>query len=73
MPQSSARLSRNTFPPLLKPTEHTTPVPGSGYPASESYVIGECLGTILSEEFEHRRYAERDLATLQAGTVGAGT
>ncbi|MET9312805.1 hypothetical protein ABZX12_13325 [Kribbella sp. NPDC003505] len=54
-------------------TEHTTPVPGPGYPASESYVVGECLGTILAEEFEHRRYAERDLATLQAGTVGAGT
>jgi len=54
-------------------TEHTTPVPGPGYPASESYVVGECLGTILAEEFEHRRYAERDLATLQARTVGTGT
>lgn len=51
-------------------TEHTEPVPGPGYPASESYVVGECLGTILGEEFEHRRYAERDLATLRAGTVG---
>jgi uncharacterized protein YjbI with pentapeptide repeats len=53
-------------------TERTAPVPGPGYPASESYVVGECLGTILVEEFEHRRYAERDLATLQARTVGAG-
>ncbi|TDW91926.1 pentapeptide repeat protein [Kribbella sp. VKM Ac-2566] len=52
-------------------TEQTTPVPEPGYPASESYEISRCLGAILSEEFEHRRYAERDLATLQARTVGA--
>ncbi|WP_410792015.1 DinB family protein [Kribbella sp. C-35] len=54
-------------------TEQTTPVPGPGYPASESYVVGRCLGTILGEEFEHRRYAERDLATLHERTVGAGS
>lgn len=50
-------------------TEHTTPVAGPGYPASESYQVGECLSTILGEEFEHRRYAERDLATLKTRTV----
>jgi hypothetical protein len=38
---------------------------------SESYVVGRCLRTILGEEFEHRRYAERDLATLHERTVGA--
>lgn len=52
-------------------TEQTTPVQGPGYPASESYAVGRCLGTILGEEFEHRRYAERDLATLATRTVGA--
>lgn len=51
-------------------TERTTPVAGPGYPASESYLVGECLSTVLGEEFEHRRYAERDLATLAARSVG---
>jgi uncharacterized protein YjbI with pentapeptide repeats len=53
--------------------KRTTPVPEPGYPESESYVVGNCLGTILGEEFEHRRYAERDLATLHAKTVDAGS
>jgi uncharacterized protein YjbI with pentapeptide repeats len=53
--------------------ERTAPVAGPGYPASESYVVGECLSTVLGEEFEHRRYAERDLATLAKRTVGAGS
>lgn len=50
-------------------TERTTPAPGPGYPESASYRVGECLSVLLDEEFEHRRFAERDLATLR--TVGA--
>ena len=44
----------------------TEPVPGPGYPESESYPVRRCLGAILSEEWEHRRFAERDLAVLEA-------
>jgi hypothetical protein len=46
--------------------EMTTPVTEPGYPASESYPVRRCLGAILSEEWEHRRFAERDLAALEA-------
>lgn len=46
--------------------EMTVPVPEPGYPASESYQVGDCLGCILSEEWEHRQYAERDLAVLES-------
>ncbi|MFI6826759.1 DinB family protein [Kribbella sp. NPDC050241] len=45
--------------------ERTTPVPEPGYPASDSYLVDGCLGCILSEEWEHRQYAERDLAVLE--------
>jgi hypothetical protein len=44
----------------------TRPVTEPGYPASESYAVSRCLGAILREEWEHRRYAERDLAILKA-------
>lgn len=37
----------------------------SGWPQLEGFPIGECLGIILNEEWEHRLYAERDLATLE--------
>ena len=47
-------------------TELTKPVPEPGYPASDSYQVGECLTCILGEEWEHRMYAERDLAALRA-------
>jgi len=42
----------------------TVPVLEPGYPESEAFVVRRCLGAILSEEWEHRRYAERDLAVL---------
>jgi hypothetical protein len=45
--------------------ERTTPVPEPGYPASDSYLVDDCLGCILGEEWEHRQYAERDLAVLE--------
>lgn len=44
----------------------TEPVPEPGYPPSESYPVRRCLGAILSEEWEHRRFAERDLAVLES-------
>lgn len=44
----------------------TEPVLAAGYPASESFPVRRCLGAILNEEWEHRRFAERDLATLEA-------
>lgn len=46
-------------------TTMTEPVTAPGYPASESYEVADCLGCILSEEWEHRMYAERDLAVLE--------
>ena len=33
--------------------------------------VGLCLGVVMREECEHRRYAVRDLATLEADP-GAG-
>ncbi|MFC6345439.1 DinB family protein, partial [Nocardioides hankookensis] len=45
----------------------TEPVPGAAYPPTDSYAVRRCLGAILNEEWEHRRFAERDLAILEAG------
>lgn len=42
----------------------TAPVPPPGYPASDSYLVRECLEIVLNEEWHHRDYAERDLAAL---------
>jgi uncharacterized damage-inducible protein DinB len=39
--------------------------PAPGYP-QEHPTVGQCLRVVLGEECEHRRYAERDLATLEA-------
>lgn len=44
--------------------EMTVPVTDSGYPPPESYPVGQCLRTLLEEEWEHRLYAERDLQVL---------
>jgi hypothetical protein len=45
---------------------HTVPVEGPGWPRPRSYPVRECLLCILSEEWEHRLYAERDLDALGA-------
>jgi len=45
----------------------TTPVEGPGWPPPASYPVRRCLLTVLNEEWEHRLYAERDLAVLAAG------
>jgi hypothetical protein len=44
----------------------TEPVEGPGWPRPASYPVRRCLLTVLNEEWEHRLYAERDLAALQA-------
>jgi hypothetical protein len=44
----------------------TEPVPGPGWPPSESFPVREILATILNEEWWHRQFAERDLAALTA-------
>ena len=43
----------------------TEPVPEPGYPEPESFAVRRCLRAILNEEWEHRLYAERDLAVLE--------
>jgi hypothetical protein len=44
----------------------TEPVTEPGYPRPESFVVRRCLEAVLSEEWEHRLYAERDLDALDA-------
>lgn len=45
--------------------ETTEPVLEPGYPESEGYVVRRALGAILTEEWLHREFAERDLAMLE--------
>jgi hypothetical protein len=46
--------------------EMTDPVEGPGWPPPQSFPVRECLILVLTEEWEHRRYAERDLDALSA-------
>ena len=46
----------------------TVPVTEPGYPEPESFPVRRCLQAILSEEWEHRLYAERDLDLLESGS-----
>jgi hypothetical protein len=53
----------------------TEPVLAPGYPAPESYPVRRCVTAIVSEEWQHRLYAERDLDVLagqDAQTVSSG-
>lgn len=43
---------------------NTVPVEGPGWPEPRAYPVRECLLTVLTEEWEHRLYAERDLDVL---------
>ena len=47
----------------------TEAVMDPGYPEPESFAVRRCLGAILNEEWEHRLYAERDLAVLEAQSL----
>ncbi len=44
-----------------------TTVTGPGYPEADTYAVRRCLHAVLDEEWWHRRFAERDLAVLEAG------
>jgi uncharacterized damage-inducible protein DinB len=52
----------------LERTCHRPPAPG--YP-DEPRTVGHCLRVVMDEECEHRRYAHRDLAVLEARHGGA--
>jgi hypothetical protein len=44
----------------------TEPVTEPGYPEPESFPVRRCLQAILSEEWQHRLYAERDFDALES-------
>ncbi|TCC56560.1 DUF664 domain-containing protein [Kribbella pittospori] len=44
----------------------TTPVAGPGWPPPDNYPVREILLLLLNEEWQHRLYAERDLAVLES-------
>ena len=46
-------------------------LPAPGYPR-EARSVGLCLGVVMKEECEHRRYAVRDLAARAAPPAGSG-
>ncbi|WP_433219743.1 DinB family protein [Dactylosporangium sp. CS-047395] len=46
----------------------TTPVEGPGWPPAHAFPVSECLLVLLNEEWYHRKFAERDLAALLAGS-----
>jgi uncharacterized protein YjbI with pentapeptide repeats len=43
---------------------NTEPVTEPGYPEPDSFAVRRCLQAILSEEWQHRLYAERDFDVL---------
>ncbi|MGH8982227.1 MAG: DinB family protein, partial [Acidimicrobiales bacterium] len=49
-------------------TEVTRTEPG--WPQLERFSLEKCLRIVLNEEWEHRLYAERDLAALESGAAG---
>lgn len=42
-----------------------TPPDDTGWPPPRGFTVKECLSIVLNEEWWHRTYAERDLATLE--------
>ena len=42
----------------------TVTVRGPGYPRAGRYPVRRCVQALVGEEWQHRRYAERDLAAL---------
>lgn len=44
----------------------TEAVEGPGWPPPRSFPVRKCLLVVLNEEWEHRMFAERDLAVLEA-------
>ena len=50
----------------------TEPVEGPGWPPPQGFPVRECLLVVLNEEWNHRLFAERDLAVLEAGSAEDG-
>ncbi|AKU15067.1 DinB family protein [Luteipulveratus mongoliensis] len=51
---------------------HTPAASGPGWPPeSSSFPVKNCLRTILNEEWEHRRFAERDLDIIESSSAAA--
>ncbi len=50
----------------------TAPVDAPGWPEPRSYPVRECLLIVLTEEWEHRLYAERDVAVLESRAARRG-
>jgi uncharacterized protein YjbI with pentapeptide repeats len=48
-----------------KLTARTEPVTKPGYPPPQGFSVRHCLEIVLSEEWEHRMYAERDFDALK--------
>jgi len=46
----------------------TVPVEAPGWPPARSFPVRKCLLIVLNEEWEHRLFAERDLAVLDPRT-----
>jgi hypothetical protein len=44
----------------------TRPVNEPGYPEPASFPVRRCWQAVLSEEWQHRLYAERDLDVLES-------
>lgn len=44
--------------------ESTVDFESTGWPFVESFRVGECLATVVNEEWHHRNFAERDLDRL---------
>lgn len=47
-------------------SQATVPVDGPGWPPPEPFTVRQCLLVVLNEEWEHRRFAERDLDVVTA-------
>jgi hypothetical protein len=47
-------------------------VTGPGYPEAGTYATARCLGAVVSEEWWHHRFAERDLSVLEDTHARAG-
>ena len=45
--------------------QDTKAVQAPGWPPPRSFPVQECLRIVLNEEWEHRRYAERDLTAIE--------
>jgi hypothetical protein len=50
----------------------TAPVPDNDRwpPYARGRTVRQCLGTVLSEEWEHHRFCERDLDLIEGASAG---